>query len=242
MIHLKRFEAGPYWTSKRTDPIIFPAGHRDSRWHRPLDLAAYEANDARDQGGVVQGSSEFELTGVVNHHGSFGGGHYTAYTYKGAQLGWTLCNDDHVKRVEAAEVIDSQEYLLMYKKRCSSKTSRQEGEHDLVRMARAYVLGSVIPSKGSHNVMVRKDWLHRVATYVAPGPLFNRLCYCCTTPRSSQHKEHFHETAKDAYVEVALRDYVALAEMYGGPLPNKMPQEEDVKQMLVNEVMWMRSR
>lgn len=66
VIHLKRFSYSMFSRDKVNTAIKFPA--------QALDIADYCAADA-----VVEGSTEYDLTGVVNHVGSLNGGHYTAY-------------------------------------------------------------------------------------------------------------------------------------------------------------------
>jgi ubiquitin carboxyl-terminal hydrolase 20/33 len=227
MIHLKRFEVGAYWTSKRHDPIIFPAGHASTRWRRPLNLSAYEAS--------LRGRSpSYELTGVVNHHGSFGGGHYTAFTHKGAELGWVHCNDASVKRADAADVVDSQEYLLMYRKQ-RPPIKPDDAEWAMSQTARRY-LSSEPSDEVGEGVMVQRSWLHRVATFVEPGPLLNKLCYC----GGAKPAQHFHGTAAGAFVNVSREDYEQLAAVHGGPLVDQMPSTTVIQQRLIDEVQWLR--
>lgn len=66
VLHLKRFSYSTLSRDKVSTAIKFPL--------QALDVAEYCAPDA-----VVDGSTEYDLTGVVHHVGSLNGGHYTAY-------------------------------------------------------------------------------------------------------------------------------------------------------------------
>jgi ubiquitin carboxyl-terminal hydrolase 22/27/51 len=57
----------------------------------------------------------YSLYAVVNHMGSFEGGHYYAYI-KHAKDAWVKCDDHVIKRVTRQEVLDSPGYLLFYHK------------------------------------------------------------------------------------------------------------------------------
>lgn len=69
VLHLKRFSYSTFSRDKVSTAIDFPL--------QALDLADYCAPDA-----VVDGSTEYDLTGVVHHVGSLNGGHYTAYVLR----------------------------------------------------------------------------------------------------------------------------------------------------------------
>lgn len=66
VVHLKRFSYSTFSRDKVSTAIKFPA--------QGLDVAEFCAADA-----VVDGSTQYDLTGVVHHVGSLNGGHYTAY-------------------------------------------------------------------------------------------------------------------------------------------------------------------
>lgn len=65
VVHLKRFSS-TFSRDKVSTAVTYPA--------LGLDVAEYCAPDA-----VVDGSTLYDLTGVVHHMGSLNGGHYTAY-------------------------------------------------------------------------------------------------------------------------------------------------------------------
>eukprot|EP00796_Vickermania_ingenoplastis_P000630 gene631-349_t len=62
--------------------------------------------------------STYSLVGIVNHHGSLGGGHYTTYARKVTKEGksvWVLLNDEEVSGAHEEDVANSEEYILMYR-------------------------------------------------------------------------------------------------------------------------------
>jgi ubiquitin carboxyl-terminal hydrolase 2/21 len=65
VIHLKRFSFSTFSRDKVSTAVSYPA--------LGLDVAEYCAPDA-----VVDGSTLYDLTGIVHHMGSLNGGHYTA--------------------------------------------------------------------------------------------------------------------------------------------------------------------
>ncbi|XP_056015884.1 ubiquitin carboxyl-terminal hydrolase 2-like isoform X3 [Ostrea edulis] len=59
----------------------------------------------------------YQLYGVVNHHGSTYGGHYTSYVkHLPRQSDWYYCNDSHVSKSALPDALSSSDaYLLFYK-------------------------------------------------------------------------------------------------------------------------------
>jgi len=111
IVHLKRFGKdridGPL--TKITTPIEFPL---------ELDLGPYLAK--KQQG------SMYDLYGVVNHHGSLGGGHYTAHALVTALDGepingsvgeWFNFNDSRVSKASVGELDHAAGYILFFSRR-----------------------------------------------------------------------------------------------------------------------------
>jgi hypothetical protein len=61
-------------------------------------------------------SALYRLTGIVEHRGTAGGGHYVAYVYSTRAAAWFLCNDGTVTAVTDREVMASEPYLLFYQR------------------------------------------------------------------------------------------------------------------------------
>ena len=102
VVHLKRFNNN---RSKITTEVAF----KDY-----LDMSPYSA---AVETGPVSEENTYELYGVCNHIGSYGGGHYTADCKKGG-VWWTF-NDSHVSKNVAGVGSDGgcEPYVLFYKRK-----------------------------------------------------------------------------------------------------------------------------
>ena len=299
IVHLKRFEYGHYWTSKKSEHVQFPmnwspsyhpSDSRDERnatgaevapaaaqtsttptntsttssptlnrrtaseFSEPIPTSdasgdqspkkkqqqeqehSYHQHKGLDMAPFCTGAgipppqiSTYSLTGVVNHHGSYSGGHYTNYVHKG-EHGWVLCNDHRVVTVKASEVAASQGYLLFYKKQ------RAEVEPleltNLRTKARQYLSGALVPGDNQRTFFVSRLWLHRLATFTEPGLMLNNMCYCDDINRqrclaygdkvpASEFPEangarHFHCSTEWFYIPVSEGDYGEFQSMFGG--------------------------
>lgn len=171
--------------------------------------------------------STYTLDGVVNHHGSLTGGHYTAFTRKQAgRDAWVLFNDDEIEEASLSEVADSEEYLLLYRKQ---PLVELHGEAlQLRNKARYYLLpGPSASGRKSSVVYVSRPWLQRVALLSDPGPMMNRQCYCSPADRQrtvthaslfhGQVAPHVHGPAVEwFYVPVEAEDYQEFLRAFGG--------------------------
>lgn len=98
IIQLKRFKTGQSMFSKIKKHVKFSEF---------LDIEKYcEGED---------GTTIYELSSVIVHHGSFGGGHYVSYCKKNND--WFLCNDTSIYKVTLETVLNTQAYVLVYQKK-----------------------------------------------------------------------------------------------------------------------------
>ena len=70
--------------------------------------------EERELGAAHASPLQMELTGVVEHQGSFHGGHYTAYVRSGADQSWFYCSDTHTSEATERDVLGAQAFLLFY--------------------------------------------------------------------------------------------------------------------------------
>ena len=56
------------------------------------------------------------MTGIVCHHGTAGGGHYTAYALNPINEEWYEFDDSYVTQVEPSAVVNAEAYVLFYRK------------------------------------------------------------------------------------------------------------------------------
>ncbi|KAK1935715.1 Ubiquitin carboxyl-terminal hydrolase 2 [Phytophthora citrophthora] len=104
VLHLKRFSYSTFSRDKVSTSINFPA--------QSLDIAEYCASDA-----VVDGSTLYDLTGIVHHMGSLNGGHYTAECLNADTQEWFDFNDASVTALKKPELCSSSAYMLFYQRR-----------------------------------------------------------------------------------------------------------------------------
>ncbi|TDH66204.1 hypothetical protein CCR75_004785 [Bremia lactucae] len=104
VLHLKRFSFSTLSREKVSHSITFPS--------QSLDIAEYCAADA-----VVDGSTLYDLTGIVHHVGSLPGGHYTAECLNADTQEWYSFNDASVTAIKQPELHSSSAYMLFYQRR-----------------------------------------------------------------------------------------------------------------------------
>ena len=59
-------------------------------------------------------NTKFNLYGVLNHHGTLTGGHYTAYAKHDDD--WYLFDDSRIEKVTESKIITKAAYLLFYER------------------------------------------------------------------------------------------------------------------------------
>ena len=111
-LHLKRFRSSGKAVHKLDAHVPFPT---------TLDLAPFATSSTREQvthfsqlqPAAADGSSRYRLYGVVEHQGSFKGGHYVAFV-KSAHSGWHRMSDSTVSQVDEETALRAQAFLLFY--------------------------------------------------------------------------------------------------------------------------------
>lgn len=111
VVHLKRFSYTRYSRDKLETPVEFDTH---------LDLSPYVLG-APPQSGSSGSAAHYTLYAVVNHYGSLGGGHYTAYARMPGGTGgpadnWHSFDDSHVSSIRADEVCSPAAYVLFYRR------------------------------------------------------------------------------------------------------------------------------
>jgi ubiquitin C-terminal hydrolase/Ca2+-binding EF-hand superfamily protein len=111
MIVLKRFLVSERTgrRNKLNNKVDFPL--------EDLDLSDFFSpeNEGERAGDASRTNFTYKLSSVVNHHGSLGGGHYTAFVRSGKdEKVWLLCNDSSVRVVEPSSVVSSAAYILFF--------------------------------------------------------------------------------------------------------------------------------
>lgn len=153
-------------------------------------------------------TTTYALNGVVNHHGSLGGGHYTVFVRKTDVDGsehWVYVNDDVAVAADLSDVAESEEYVLIYRKQPmvalhgAALELRDKARYWLTATSAADDDGATSKrrnSSGSSNsakhaaatfsstVYVARPWLQAAAFLADPGPILNKTCYCRTEDRA----------------------------------------------------------
>ena len=102
--------------------------------------------------------SRYDLVGVICHHGTAGGGHYTAYALNNIDQEWYEYDDSYVSKVEAATVMNAEAYVLFYRKNnLKIEPLREE--------VQAYL------DQGTSLVQfyVSRQWLNKFENFAEPG-------------------------------------------------------------------------
>jgi ubiquitin carboxyl-terminal hydrolase 16/45 len=112
-LHLKRFRSSGQFVHKLDAHVPFPT---------TLDLAPFTTSSGRSQAthytqlqpAPADGSSCYRLYGVVEHQGSFKGGHYVAFVKASPSGVWHRMSDSTVSRVDEETALKAQAFLLFY--------------------------------------------------------------------------------------------------------------------------------
>lgn len=150
-VQLKRFRHDSYFSSKINTVVEYPVDGLDLRHFLHKEFI----------GSPLSSSSEYDLLGIVNHRGSFNGGHYVAYC-KNAETGrWYEFDDSRVRVVSEEELMNVQAYLLFY---------IQKGEVDRERQ-RQEILKVINSCSTGSSAFVSKQWYNRLLNSSNPGPI-----------------------------------------------------------------------
>jgi ubiquitin C-terminal hydrolase len=112
ILHLKRFSYSRSWRDKIDVKIDYPL--------EDFDISPFIAEDALffDEDSDLPKSTVYDLYAVVNHYGSMGGGHYTAYAKHAESGNWHSYDDSTCRPIDVNSVQESNAgYVLFYKRK-----------------------------------------------------------------------------------------------------------------------------
>ena len=112
----------------------------------------------------------YDLTGVICHHGSAGGGHYTSYALNPVDEDWYEFDDSTVTKVDPASVMNSEAYVLFYRKNGVANESVRERAQSLL------ALSTEEPSLVQF--YVSRQWMNKFETFAEPGAIDNADFLC----------------------------------------------------------------
>lgn len=155
-MHLKRFRHDLTYSSKISSPVNFPIVNLDMR---PYLHKEYKSD-----------VSTYDLTAVICHHGTVGGGHYTSFAKHEISGKWFEYDDQLVSEVSAEIVQNCEAYVLFYRK--SNPQMAVIREQALALDDMGAELASDI------RFFVSRQWLNKFKTFAEPGPIDNWALLC----------------------------------------------------------------
>ncbi|XP_025112391.1 ubiquitin carboxyl-terminal hydrolase 20-like isoform X3 [Pomacea canaliculata] len=204
-IHLKRFRH-EFFSSKISSYISFPL--------HGLEMKPYLHKDCKSE------ITTYDLVAVVCHHGTAGdiqvkwlccvaAGHYTAYCLNHVNEQWYEYDDQYVTEVDVSQVINSEAYVLFY---------RKSDEHMVsLRMKAMQLRDAHEPSL--LQFYVSKQWINRFNTFAEPGPITNTDFLCKhggVPPNKVSHVEELVEPLEQSVWELLYKKFG------GGPVCNRL--------------------
>ena len=76
-----------------------------------------KSNSTPYSGNHLQQPIIYDLYGVVNHYGTMGGGHYTAYCKNFLNNRWYEFDDSRVSEIRSKDAVSENAYVLFYRLR-----------------------------------------------------------------------------------------------------------------------------
>ncbi|XP_045117749.1 ubiquitin carboxyl-terminal hydrolase 33-like isoform X3 [Portunus trituberculatus] len=156
IVHLKRFRHETMFSSKISQYVSFPL--------HGLDLTQFLHKDCSSE--VVT----YDLYGIICHHGTAGGGHYTAYCQNWSNHRWYEFDDQYVTEVSSETVAKCEAYVLFYKKASPEMAARRQRTVELMQVS------SREPSL--MQFYISKQWVNKFNTFSEPGPINNYDFLC----------------------------------------------------------------
>ncbi|XP_061392039.1 ubiquitin carboxyl-terminal hydrolase 33 [Musca vetustissima] len=155
-IHLKRFRHDLSYSSKISAHVEFPLEN--------FDMHPYIHKDCKSQVAM------YNLTSVICHHGTVGGGHYTCFARNFCNNRWYEFNDHHVNEVSADTVANCQAYVLFYQK--------HNPQMELLRFEANELSAAYPVSQSDIRFYISREWLARFNTFSEPGAISNWSMLC----------------------------------------------------------------
>ncbi|CAD5116943.1 DgyrCDS5782 [Dimorphilus gyrociliatus] len=154
-IHLKRFRHEFLGSTKINTFVSFPI--------EGLDMAPYTTPDCKNK------IKEYDLTGVIVHQGTAGGGHYTAYACNAPSQSWYEYDDQSVTEVDIQTVESAEAYVLFYKKKESNETlNLRQVAAQLNEQSQCSLM----------KFFVSKQWINKFNTCAETSPIDNSDFLC----------------------------------------------------------------
>ncbi|GFR88125.1 ubiquitin carboxyl-terminal hydrolase 20, partial [Elysia marginata] len=151
-VHLKRFRH-EFYSSKISTFISFPL--------EGLDMAPYLNKGCNSE------ATYYDLFAIICHHGTAGGGHYTAYCLNHLNQQWYEFDDQLVTEVDVGQVLNCEAYVLFYRKSNRKMDSIRQRFAEIERRESSIL-----------RFYISKQWMSRFHTFAEPGPITNSDFLC----------------------------------------------------------------
>lgn len=113
----------------------------------------------------------YDLTAVICHHGTVGGGHYTSFAKHQLSNKWYEYDDQLVTEVSEEMVQSCEAYVLFYRKSNQQMALIRDQAVQLVDLSREQAAADI-------SFFVSKQWLNKFSTFAEPGPIDNWALLC----------------------------------------------------------------
>lgn len=155
-VHLKRFRHDLSYSSKISSPVHFPLVG--------LDMRPYLHKECKSE------VSMYDLTAVICHHGTVGGGHYTSFAKHEFTGKWFEFDDQLVTEVSAEVVQNCEAYVLFYRK--------SNPQMSIIRNQAMQLDDMGAEQASDIRFFVSRQWLNKFKTFAEPGPIDNWALLC----------------------------------------------------------------
>ncbi|KAF2367860.1 Peptidase C19 ubiquitin carboxyl-terminal hydrolase [Trinorchestia longiramus] len=193
VVHLKRFRHDYMFSSKISQHVAFPL--------TDLNLQPYFHRDC------VSEVCQYSLYGVICHHGSVVGGHYTSLAQHPKTGIWYEFDDEAVSYVTPEYVQRSQAYVLFYKK--------NNPEAEKIRNRASALMRSHSLNQCLVKFYISKQWFNKFQSFGECGPIDNSDFLCPhggVQPRKVDCVGHYVKTINESLWEF-------LKQKFGGAPP-----------------------
>ncbi|XP_077987089.1 ubiquitin carboxyl-terminal hydrolase 20-like [Glandiceps talaboti] len=153
-IHLKRFRHEMMYSSKISSFVSFPM--------EGLDMKPFLSPESGSK------CTTYDLVSVICHHGTAGGGHYTAYCQNFIGGEWYEFDDMYVTEVHDSTVSNAEAYVLFYRKNSPEALKERQKVVGMQNTEEPSLL----------QFFVSRQWLNKFNTFSEPGPITNNDFLC----------------------------------------------------------------
>ncbi|GBP47034.1 Ubiquitin carboxyl-terminal hydrolase 20 [Eumeta japonica] len=171
-VHLKRFRHELMFSAKVGARVAFPL--------QDLNMAPYTHKDCTSK------ITRYELSAVISHSGTAGGGHYTCVAKNGPN--WYEFDDQCVTPISATSVAHIEAYVLFYRK--------VNPQMAVLRQKAMEILESATYEPNDIKFFISKQWLNKFNTWAEPGPIDNSDFVCAHGAVRPDRAPHLHELAQ----------------------------------------------